>query len=98
MEKARWKVIKDYPEYKINQYGQVRLIGDDSDIISAIYQRSYTGLAVKLRNHKTNKATYKAVRSLVYKHFVEDKGDIIISHRDRDIHNTYYKNLVHGRI
>jgi len=98
MEEVRWKVIKDYTSYKINQYGQVRLIGDDDNIVNVSYQHSYRGLAVKLRNNKTNKATYKAVRSLVYKHFIEDKGDIIISHRDGNIHNTYYKNLVHGRI
>lgn len=91
-----WKNIKDFPNYEINNYGQIRLIGQHFPINTHV--RSSGKIYVILKT-PSGKNVEKNIDILTVRAFNEDllEDDIfipIITYRDNNLNNTHIDNLL----
>lgn len=86
-----WKVINGYPDYSVNQNGEVKSNRFDRILKPAISSNQY--LYVNLIHNKKKKTT--AVHKLVIEHFGPPCPDIkcVVDHKDSNKQNNQINNL-----
>ena len=79
-----WKVIEEYPNYQISNWGRIMNIRTGNIRSHGKYLTSYVG----------NSLQQIRISRLVYKYFVGPLfNGLVIDHKDNDNTNDYYKNL-----
>lgn len=97
MDEKNWKIIQDFPDYQINNIGEIRRIIPD------LYNRKLKKLKknkdntgyFKVRLSKDKKIMTKYIHILVYETFnnYKLKNNECVHHKDQNKENNYYKNL-----
>ena len=89
--KIKWKIIKDYPDYKISENGDVIKIENNYSMTQSLHSAYYT---VSLQNNLLKKQLL--VHVLVAKAFIpnpDPKNLPIVDHIDNNQHNNHVSNL-----
>lgn len=97
-EEEEWAVIEELPHYNISSYGRVRHMARFEPRIITINER---GFPVVLLSSRTSPTRYlRQVNKLVAKAFLPPplyEDLTTIWHKDGDLSNCYYKNLMWER-
>lgn len=91
-----WKVINDFPNYLISNYGRVKRINSRYDkFIDKYLPISLNGFGYyTISLHKGHKTFRKAIHKLVAEHFVPNPNNYpIINHKDENKFNNKFDNL-----
>ena len=85
-----WKTIKDYPNYKISNIGNIISLNTGKEKIASDNGKGY--LTVTLYNHSKGKHFY--IHRLVAEHFLNNPKNLLeVNHIDGNKQNNYYLNL-----
>lgn len=85
-----WKVIKDWENYSVNEYGEVKNNTTNKLIVGDINNFGY--YRVTLYKNKLHKRFFR--HRLVGEYFVENPMNLPeINHKDGNKSNNFYKNL-----
>lgn len=86
-----WKIINGYPDYAINQFGEVKSLRFDRLLKPSVSGNQYQ--YVNLVYNKRKKTT--AVHKLVIEHFGPPCPDVksVVDHKDRNKQNNNIDNL-----
>jgi hypothetical protein len=88
---VEWKIINGYPDYAINQFGEVKSLRFNRLLKPSVSGNQYQ--YVNLVNNKRKKTT--AVHKLVIEHFGPLCPDVksVVDHRDSNKQNNNINNL-----
>ena len=88
---TNWKIINGYPNYAINEQGDVKSLRYDRMLKPSANDNTY--LYVNLIHNKRKKTT--AIHRLVIEHFGETAPcpSSIVDHKDQDKQNNHINNL-----
>lgn len=90
MEKEIWKIIEEFPNYKVSNFGRVKNVRKDKLMTISIRKNGYC--VVKLSNNGNSKE-YK-VHRLVAKAFIPNPKELSsVNHKDENKENNIYSNL-----
>ena len=86
-----WKVIKDFPDYKISNYGDIFSIKKNIMKKLSVNKNGY--FFIHLLNNKKRKSFF--IHRLVYDNFkgLSNNDKLVIDHIDRNKQNNYINNL-----
>lgn len=90
--KEKWRVVTDYPSYKISNLGNVQSLKRNKPYMMKQFILKDGYLRVKL--YSKNSCKILPVHKLVATHFIKNNMNFpIINHIDGNKKNNYYKNL-----
>lgn len=93
MAEEIWKVIPDYPDYQISNYGKIKSLKRGKDRILRPYTDGLGRLNVILyRNGKRVKRMSHALTYEVFNNYKRKKNECI-HHIDENVNNNYISNL-----
>ena len=90
MIKEIWKVVKDFPDYQVSNYGRIKSFkkwrGTNERILKSILKDGYVNVVLH-----SNKRYYKRVHILVYEGFNDYKlkSNECVHHKDKTKNNNY---------
>lgn len=97
MDKNNWKIIEKYPDYQINNFGEIKRIVPDlcNRRLKILKQNKDNTGYFKVRLSKNKKIITKYTHILVYETFYNDKLKLneCVHHIDENKENNYYENL-----
>ncbi len=87
-----WKIIKDFPDYQVSNFGRVKSLKFNKERILKQYKNNNGYLCINL--YKNGIRKQGVIHCLVYKNFknkIEKNYDV--HHKDENKENNYYENL-----
>jgi len=86
------RVIEEFPDYSVNEYGEVYSYKSDKWLSRRIYEGGYWGVSLR---DDDGKNIYRNCHTLTAKAFLKDSYEegLIVNHKDLDKSNCHYTNL-----
>lgn len=93
-----YKIIEDYPKYRVSNYGNVQSIqkGEWINLKPGFSKKGYASVSLFNKGVKPNKNF--RINRLVAKYFLDEplEGETIVRHMDNNPSNNHFENLKWG--